>query len=500
MATVTELVTEFSYTGSESPLNSYNQSLGKSIALLASVAAAMAASGAAVAKWASGILEGERSIGLLAQETGLAVARIQELSFAAEMSGGSAGAMESTIESLTATIGEAAQKGSEDFSRLGISVRNANGQVKNADQVLSEVSSRFKQLGLSMAEQKGFASALGIDSSLLLMMNKSGEEIGNLTAQAGELGTTSKEQAKATEEYNQALVTQRFAMDGLRRLVANGLAPELTRMSEGITELIKNNKDWVVDGLQLLLAALNNLGEMLARTWPVLAAGVGVFVALKVAAIGFGTVMATIFSPVVLITAGIVALLVIVDDLIVAFQGGESIIRDFFLTFFDYDITPLLQDIVGTFNQIMGKVMEIGGLMVDFLGGLFSTIGALWMGDFTGALESLKEAFGAYAEAMGKVFELVFGGVFDWVKDSLTDLLPNWAKKLLGFGGEKDQQIDQSARPGGTVQNNNRSSNVAQDIKIDVRSSDPQKAADLTAENLNRQMRDAQDQADRGGM
>jgi hypothetical protein len=60
-------------------------------------------------------------------------------------------------------IGDAAQKGSDDFARLGISVRDSNGQIKTADVILSEVSKRFNDLNLSMQEQQSFASALGID-------------------------------------------------------------------------------------------------------------------------------------------------------------------------------------------------------------------------------------------------------------------------------------------------------------------------------------------------
>jgi len=503
MAAVTELVTQFSYQGSESPLNSYNQSLGSAVSLLASVAAAMAASGAAVGKWASGILEGERSVINLSRETGIAVSRIQELSFAAEVTGGSAQAMQSSIESLTESIGEAAQKGSEDFSRLGISVRTANGYVKTADQILFEVRNRFQQLGLSMAEQRSFASALGIDPSLLRMMNESSASIAKLTRRARELGTLNEEQAEKTEQFNRALITQRFAMDGLRRLVAVGLAPELERMSEWFTELIESNRDWIVNGVQFGMAVLNNFAEMLGRVWPVLAIGVGVFAALKIQAIGLSAALGVLFSPAVLIAAGIAALLLVVDDLIVAFQGGESAIRNFFLSAFDYDIQPLLQDIVVAFKFLWSELTKIGNDIKKMMGGLFSGIGDLLTGDFKGALSNLGSAFDSFIDSLVKSYRLLFGNMFDWMGGQISKLIPDWARNL--FSGDSDAsnggaQAQNSPMSYNPVTGMSPIQNINQDVKIEIRTSDAQKAGEAAADGLNRQMRDAQDQANRGGM
>ncbi len=92
--------------------------------------AALGMAAFAVAKWASGVSQSLQPLFDLSEQTGVAVASIQELSFVAEQSGSSAQALESSLSGLGAKIGEAAQKGSEDFSRLGISVRDANGHVK----------------------------------------------------------------------------------------------------------------------------------------------------------------------------------------------------------------------------------------------------------------------------------------------------------------------------------------------------------------------------------
>jgi hypothetical protein len=431
MATVTELVTKFSFIGSEAPLAKYNSSLGKSIGLLAGFTAGAFVAGAALAKWASGVLAAEQPLININAETGVAIQKIQELSYIAEVSNSSTQALTSSLSGLSAKIGQAAQKGSEDFARLGISVRDSNGQVKTADVILKEVGQRFRTLNLSMQEQRTFAQSLGIDASLVTMLNRTESEMAGLAARARELGTLNAEQAKQAQQYNDALTTLRFGFDGLRRLVAVGLGPELKRMAEMFTQLLIDNRDWIINGIKFSIGVLGDFLAFLNRMWPVLAAGVGIFIALKVATIGWGAALAVVFSPVVLITAGIVALLLVIDDLIVGLQGGESYIRDFFLAFFDYDIAGLIGRWTATITEF------------------FSTF----------------------------------------------DLIPDWVRNM--FAG--DVQIDASVRPGGQAAANS-TSNVNQQVVMEINTSDPVRAGEVAANELQKQMRDAQTQSKRGGM
>lgn len=497
MATATELVTEFSYKGSEKPLHKYNDRLNSSIILITSVTTAMIAAVVATGRWAASILPAERNLYNLSYETGIAIEKIQELSYSAELMGSTSQAMQASIRSLSATIGNAAQKGSEDFARLGIAVRDANGRVRQADEVLDDVRLRFKQLNLSMSEQRSFASALGIDASLLRMLHQTDDQMAGMMTRARELGTLNEKQAEQAEQYSKSLIAQRFAMDGLRRLIAVGFAPELTRLTDGFVGLIERNREWIIDGVRNAMSILNDFGEMLKRIWPVLAIGAASFLVLSGA-------MGLLLSPAVLITAGILALLFIIDDLIVAFKGGKSVIREFFLEFFNFDIQPVLQKIVDGFLIMVEEIKKLFKAIWNFIKGMFSGFGKLIAGDLKGGFGDILQA---YKDLWGDVvdsFFAIFGEALRWMKDQITGLLPNWALKLLG---KESKTTNESlpgdiayARPGGSQIQNNRSSNVNQNVQINVKTNDPERAARLTSDNLQRQMNDAQTQANRGGM
>jgi hypothetical protein len=466
--------------------------------------AALAATGAAVGKWASGVLEGERDLYNLSVTTGIAIEKLQELSFAAEMSGSTAQAMQSSLESLSATIGDAAQKGSEEFARLGIAVRDSNGNVRSADAVLRDVQRRFKQLNLSMSEQQSFASALGIDTSLLRMLNQTSGEMSELMQRARELGTLNEEQTEQAEQYNQALTAQRYAMDGLRRLIAVGLAPEMTQLVDKFTGLIERNREWIVEGVKTAMAVLNDFMDMLGRMWPVLAVGAGAFVALKVATLGWNA--ALFANPVFWITAGLIGLGLIIDDLIVAFRGGKSVIRDFFLEFTGVDITPMLRDMVDGFKEAMKQIKEVASDIIDSIKDMFKGIGQLIRGDLTGAWESFGEAGGKQVEAITSeaakgLGDTLGGAGFMTMGAGQTQRLTAALVDLLGLGTDKtpeDRTMFDKIMWGGWS-GGGGSTTVNQDVQINVRTNDPERAASIIGSDVQNQMRDAQDQAQRGG-
>jgi len=367
MAVVTELITRFGFEGSLDPLQNYNSSLGKGIGLLAGLAAGLGVAVLGVGKFVTGISQSLQPLIDLNAQTGVSVQKIQELSFIAEQSSSSTEALYSSISGLGAKIGEAAQKGSEDFSRLGVSVRNANGSVKDTDVVLSEVSSRFKQLGLSMSEQQGFAEALGIDPSLLSMLNKTGSEMAALREESQRLGVLTTKQVKSAEDYNESLSKLGFGVESVKRFIAVGLAPELTAMANDFTNLLASNKDFIINGITATVGILRDLVDALIRVAPFIAAVGAAFLLAKVYTLGFAGSLALVFSPAILIAAGIAAVIVVLDDLIVAFQGGNSVIRNFFLEFLGFDIRPVLQGIADVFGKLVSGISGGAKIIFDLL-------------------------------------------------------------------------------------------------------------------------------------
>ena len=504
MATVVnDLVTKFSFLGSVRPLDEFNGSLGGSIKLLGGMFAALNAGSAAFTLWADGVLTGVDAMEALHRQTGVAVSTIQELNFIAGQTQSTSAAVESTIRGLTSTIGTAAQKGSDDFARLGLSVRDANGEVKDADTVLDEVAQRFRALGLSMKEQEHFAGALGIDTSLLQMMNKTGQEMAAMRDRARELGILTAEQTEQAALYKQALNSMWFGLNSVKQLIAVGVAPEMSRMAENFSQLLADNKDWIVNGIQLTVKWVGNLLEAFNRLLPVFALMTAGFIGMKIAALGFATVMGAILSPVVLITAGIVALLAIADDLIVAFRGGKSVIADFFQEFFNVDIVAVLRDVGKELEALFDHTIATFAPLFDFFIGLFGGIGRIFRGDMQGAIDAVMGSF----DALAKFINGLFTPIFNALRDAAASLLPQWAIDLLGVGGNTPSEGIAAGAPrmqipiGSDVPTAPAIDNrrIEQSNQITIHTNDAEAAGRAVGDNLQRQLDNANTQLGKGG-
>lgn len=346
MAKVTnEVVTKFSFKGSIKPLAGFNRSLTTGIKVLSSFSVAAVGAASAFTAWVGSTLAGRDALAQLSAETGVAIGRVQELGYIASVSGSSADALQGTLQNLSKSIGDASRgvgSAASEFSRLGISVRNSDGTLKNSGQVLDEVRRRFNDLGLSMDQRRSMASALGIDQSLIQMLSRTDGEMSRLAATAKSLGTLSKQDSEQIRAFNDSVTTLRFGFSALQDRIAIGFAPELSRMTEGFITFLDANKDLIANGITKLGEGLNVIAQAAVRLAPLIGIMTAMWVALNAT---------MLLNPAVLIAAAIVGLILVVDDLIVGLQGGKSVVADFFQSFLGWDIIAPLRAFVEFIKQ-----------------------------------------------------------------------------------------------------------------------------------------------------
>lgn len=490
MAVVSELVSKFSFIGSLTPQKEFNSNLKLSVGLLAGAAAGLAAAAGGFFAWTASVLDTIDPIAQLNRETGVAIENIQTLGYVATVSGSSSDAMSASLAALSKSTGDAARgigRGKKAFEDLGISVTDSAGKVKTADVVLEELRQRFDTLGTSMGEQKSIIASLGIDASLIQTLNLTSAEMETLTQKALGLGVVTKEQADNAAEFNDSLATLKFGLSSIQNAVAVGFAPAMTDLTDRFVGFLEANQDVIRDGLTWLGEVLQATMGFLERMAPIILAVAAAFVVWQLATGGLVAIMGVLLSPVVLITAGIVALLLIIDDLIVAFNGGQSVIRDFFMEFLGFDIVPIMQGIVDAFAWMISTVSALLDPWFAALGGLFSAVISVFKGDFTGALDDLKGAFASFGQ---------------FVLGIVSGLLPDWVLKYIGSEEGPPAGLspnDAVAVGGGGVNNTSSTSTIDQQVQINISSNDPKQAGAAVADSLQEQLRNAKTQANRGG-
>lgn len=508
MSVVNELVTRFSFTGDLSPQESFNEGLTQSITLLGGVATALLASTAGFFAWAGSVLESIDPLAQLSRETGVAVENIQALGYAASLNGSSLDAVSGSLRELGKRAGEFVQEGGgpakEIIEKLGLSVKDANGNIKDTSQLLVDVSGKLQ--GLSQGEKANVLDKLGIDQSLIQTLSLSSDELGRLMMQAKNFGLVTQEQADAAAAYQDSLTTLRFAMQSIRQQVAVGFAPAMKGLTDRFVGFIETNHELIEGGLKYLGNILASTTGFLERMAPIVLGVAAAFGIAWLATGGFATVLGVVLSPVVLITAAIVALLLIVDDLITAFNGGQSVIADFFKEFLGVDIVPIMKGIVNAFMGMVDAVVELIGKLWKAWKQFSTAIVQIFTGDWAGALESLLGAFNTLGEAIKSVFSGVFdflfnamSQVFGAIKSAATSILPDWAVDLLGGDTAMPSLGPNDAMAIGGGNTTSMNSSIEQQVQINVSSSDPKAAGAAVNDALQNQLQTAKTQVNRGG-
>ena len=118
---------------------------------------------AGIAAFAKSTLDAADSMSKLSQRTGIAVPALDRFRQAANLSDTSIQSLERAFPALTKNMDDAAQKGKgpafEAFQRLGVSVTDASGKVRAADDVMLQIADRFQGMA-DGTEKAALASAI----------------------------------------------------------------------------------------------------------------------------------------------------------------------------------------------------------------------------------------------------------------------------------------------------------------------------------------------------
>lgn len=527
MAMVNELITKFGFIGDLAPQETFNANLKASIGLLAGLGAAIAGSAAGVAGWVTSVSQSIDPLVQFSRETGVAIETVQTLGYAASVNGSSVDALQASLGEMTKRVGEFVSTGEGEAKdvaeRLGLQFKDMNGQVKNSDVIFRELADKLH--GMSQAEKFSVLDKMGIDRSMVQLLSMTGEEISSLQNKAEALGVVTQDQADQFAAYNDSLTTLGKGFEGLKLQVAIGFVPVLKDLVDGFIDFLIANKDLIKNGLSHLGEIIFSVMGMIRRLAPIIAVITAGFVVWKIAAIGLRTVLTTIFSPVVLITAAILAVILVIDDLLTAMEGGQSVIADFFMDNWGIDIVPGLLAIKDAVMVVVDYIIEAFSVTVENIKLLFSALYKLITGDFSGAWDDVVEAFHNSVDRMKAPFTAfidwaknLFAGLGKYIGDTINNAASNaWnaTKSFFGFGEDEQQHgvtgggnggMSPDGIPygmnaavgiaGGGVTSN---SSINQQNTIHINTSDPVVAGNTAADSLQQNMKDANRLSGRGG-
>lgn len=452
MAVVNEVVTKFSFKGSLEPLAKFNAGLKTVVKQSALMATALAGAATGTAVWASKQLDGVAAMRNFARAQGVGVEALQKLRYAATQDGGTVEALDASIAGLNQRLGQFAATGAGRaklaIEALGLQITDAQGEIRPTVDILKEFADKSRNMAPS--KRVALAHQLGIDKSVLNMLENGAEGLERLMADAEQWGVITQDQADRSNDLSTALGNLWHGIGVLGQRVAISMIPVLGDLQGQFKALLQDSDSWLNKGLR--------------KIGPVMESAVGAIKRLMPIIVALGAAWAVSSAPMLLTAAAIAAVVLIIDDLIVAAQGGESVIAKFFDSF-GVDIRPILQGTVQfvkdlfagivTFGRallppiiefvkaVIPAVIDIGraiGAVFGYFSNVFQGVMALFRGDTTAAKEFFKKAFDhainyvkSLLSGLGKFVKVVFTAVGNFLKMLLPDSFRKAIDALVGI-------------------------------------------------------------------
>lgn len=204
--------------------------VGKAIGAMGAVAAG------ALAVLIKNSIDAADNLRDMSQKTGIAVETLNGLGFAAGQAGGSLEGMVAAAGKLNKSIAEAGQgakEPSEAFDALGISVRDASGELKKADVIMAEVADQFAKYQ-DGPEKAALALRLfgKAGADMIPLLNDGGTAMRENVAYAKQYSGATKELSDAADNFNDTLGKLAIQQKSFGNAMAEAVLPILQRIAE----------------------------------------------------------------------------------------------------------------------------------------------------------------------------------------------------------------------------------------------------------------------------
>jgi phage-related minor tail protein len=204
--------------------------------------AALGVAGAGIALFAA---KGANALFEMSEKTGVSVESLSRLGYAAKQTGVDQESLTKALERMnkSAFAAATAPEGAKNaYTRLGISVKDASGQLKPTSELFEEVAAKIA--GIENPTARG-AAAMNVfgksGAELLPLLNQGSDGIAKMAKEADELGVTlSGKTAADSHKFEQTLDTIESALTGASNAVLKEFLPSLQAFASFILNDLKD--------------------------------------------------------------------------------------------------------------------------------------------------------------------------------------------------------------------------------------------------------------------
>lgn len=423
-----EFLTRLGFEVDEAGMKKFNSSLASSTTRALAFGAAVQAAAVAIHAAVYRIASTQDELLNLSESTGIAVGTLQELAYVAEQTGSSADRLHSSLANLQNKLAEATlgRGGIETFQRLGIRIKDANGQLRATEDVLADVGEKLK--GMDRGRQEMFLGQLGIDRSLVSMLT---EDVGGLREAYRTMyeaaGLDAQKSAEDSRTYVKEVKSLTTLLNMLGRTVAAIFVGEMAEDVGRFRKTVQENIGKIIPVIKVLIEFVLRFGKAFGTLTARIFGWIGNIVEwfdtlddgtqrIILGVLGFAAAwkflnLSFLATPIGIILTGLIALVAVIDDFMTYMEGGESL----------FDWGPWAGSIMAVVDALRPLMDGLGQVWDMVKGPLFASF--QWWADFIlDVLEKIGSAFASLVLAVVRLFTGDLAGAVQAVMDMLTSL------------------------------------------------------------------------------
>lgn len=348
--------------------------------------------------------------------------------------GGTSQGFQQTLQALS---GQLARQGLTGHSRAGMVLEGAGidageiGRQRQAFDVLMDLAAKAEEM--NKAEFFGLGRSLGLDTGTIMLLQQGRTALKDAIAQQKELGVWTKEDARITADFNDRIGDLGQVLSRFSAIVFKMILPAMTAFVRYLNQFInflRKHETFVKAffiGLATVITAYA-LPAILSFTAALLA------------------------SPITWMVAGIAALALAVEDLVVWAEGGESAFDGLWTAIFG---SP--DEAIAAFDALQKKIEECSenaDVNIRRSFGFFGLMLNATDTTFQEFVSKMVEGINKLAESTKNTCDLIrsfFEAVFDWVMSKVDAVISKFKEMVNPFANFLNTKVAEGAARIGNV-------------------------------------------------
>lgn len=329
------------------------------------------------------------------------------------------------LQSGADKLSDSANEMQDDLNKM---IQQTQQSTEEAGKSAEEAKSKFSKLKLVL---------IGLTAVSVLYGKKILHAFNNVIDKAKELATKkdalfkiSQKELKQADLYKREMSKTGLALDSIKTKIALNLAPALTNLIAGFRNWLTINKELIANGITKLIKFVGMVIQVVVNFIKFIDKIVSGTIGWKNALIALGVAWAVLnraflFSPIGIVIGLLAALMLLIDDLMVYMEGGESLFGEYWQPFIDgakaaWEFAKTFWEFLkalwsGDTKKIKSLSKSLFDSIVNGFKSLISGIKSL----LSKALKSILMFFGMSEEGASKTVDRI-GKIFNFIIDVLT--------------------------------------------------------------------------------